>query len=122
MTDRRKTVTSLITLVVLGLTMTCDVQADSAREQARTLNYLQPCIAEIGKHVDYADSTRVVHWVERLNQKNLVELEVLINTAVFGAGRDGAAREYQTLCITGSLGDVVKFRIDDSGSESDAQG
>jgi len=122
MTDRRKAFTSLTTLALLGLTMTCDAQADSGREQARTYRYVQPCIAEIGKHVDYADSTRVVHWVESLNQRNLAELEVLISTAVFGEGTDGTAREYQSLCITSSLGDVVKFRIDDSKSEPGAQG
>jgi len=74
MTNQGKTTLSLSMLALLGLTMTCDAYADSNRDQRRTMKHVRSCVAEIAKHANYDDASRALHLVERLKQKNLVEL------------------------------------------------
>ena len=109
-------------LALLGLTMTCDAYADSNRDQRRTMKHVRSCVAEIAKHANYGDASRAFHLVERLKQKNLVELEIRIETSVYVADGEPATRKYETSCLVAGLGKLVDFRIDvmdlDPGAES----
>ncbi len=112
MTNQGKSALSLSLLALLGLTMTCDAYADSNRDQHRTMKYVRSCVAEIAKHANYDGASRAIHWVDRLNQKNLVELEIRIETTVYAADGEPATRKYETLCLVAGLGNLVDFRMD----------
>jgi len=122
MTNQGKSTLSLSMLALLGLTMTCDAYADSNREQRRTIKQVRSCVAEIAKHANYDDASRALHLVERLKQKNLVELEIRIETSVYAADGEPVTRKYKTSCLVAGLGKLVDFRIDvmdlDPGAES----
>ena len=83
MTNKGKTTLSFSMLALFGLTMTCDAYADTNRDQRRTIKQVRSCVAEIAKHANYDGASRAIHWVDRLNQKNLVELEIRIETTVY---------------------------------------
>jgi hypothetical protein len=121
MNDRGKTILSLSTLALLGLTMTCGAYADVNRSERRTIEQVSSCVSEIAKHADYDDASRAVHWVDKLTQKNLVELEIRIETTVYGAAGESAARKYKTSCLIAGMGNLVDFRIDAIELGSDAQ-
>ena len=112
MTNQGKTTLSLSMLALLGLTMTCDAYADTNRDQRRTMKQVRSCVAEIAKHASYGDASRAIHWVDRLNQKNLVELEIRIETTVYAVDGEPATRKYKTSCLVAGLGNLVDFRID----------
>ena len=112
MNDREKKTLSLSTLALLSLTMTCDAYADTNRDQRRTIKQVRSCVAEIAKHANYDDASRAFHLVERLNQKNLVELEIRIETSVYSADGEPATRKYMTSCLVAALGRLEDFRID----------
>ena len=108
-------------LALLGLTMTCDANADSNREQRRTIKQVRSCVAEIAKHANYDDASRAFHLVERLKQKNLVELEIRIETSVYVSDGEPATRKYKTSCLVAGLGILVDFRIDAIELNPDAE-
>ena len=113
MFERGKTIgtwASFAMLVSLGLTLTCDAHAESDRAVKRTNSHIKACVAEIDKEVNITDATRVVHVVDRLNQKNLVELDIGVTTSVY-SDDDVAVRTYRTACTTGHFADVVKLRV-----------
>ena len=112
MNDRIKIISSITMLVILGLAVVPNADAATVSAQRGTSLPIQACIAEIGRNVDYGNASRVVHWVASLDQKNLVELEIRIQTLVYLTSDDDVATEYTASCITGALGDVVKFEID----------
>ena len=122
MTNQGKSTLSLSMLALLGLTMTCDAYADTNRDQRRTMKQVRSCVAEIAKHANYDDASRALHLVERLKQKNLVELEIRIETSVYAADGEPVTRKYKTSCLVAGLGKLVDFRIDvvdlDPGAES----
>ena len=111
MTDRVKTISSLVALGMLGLTLTCGARAVTGMGERVTNLQIDACVAEISRHADYTQAHRVVHLVDRLDQKNLVELEVGIDTSVYVGEGETAKRVYRTRCTTDTLGDVVKFRV-----------
>ena len=113
MTNQGKSTLSLSMLALLGLTMTCDAYADTNRDQRRTMKQVRSCVAEIAKHANYDDASRALHLVERLKQKNLIELEIRIETSVYAAADEPAARKYKTSCLVAGLGNLVDFRIDE---------
>jgi len=113
MTNQGKSTLSLSLLALLGLTMTCDAYADTNRDQRRTMKQVRSCVAEIAKHANYDDASRALHLVERLKQKNLIELEIRIETSVYAAADEPAARKYKTSCLVAGLGNLVDFRIDE---------
>ena len=113
MIRQAKPVVSLTTLVVLGLTLTCTAQAEVTWGKQRTDEQIQTCVAEISKHASYTDATRVIHRVTELDQRNLIELEIRVETSVYGLDDSAAISEYSVSCITGYMGDLVKFRIND---------
>ena len=55
----------------------------------------------------------MIHRVTELEQRNLIELEIRVETSVYGRDDTAAISEYSVSCITESMGDLVKFRIDD---------
>ena len=122
MSHRRKITTSLTTLALFGLSLACDSHASPREVPSRTYKYVQPCIAEIGKHANYEDASRVVHWVTKFDHRNLVETELRISTAVYLRGDKEVTREYLTSCVTASLGELVEFQFAESGAAQDASG
>ena len=108
---RTRTLTSLTTLAVFGLTVASGAAAASSRYEHRADEQIQACVVEVGKYADYRDASRVLHRVATLNQKNLIELEIRIETSIFSATDDMLVREYAVSCVTDTMGDVVKFRI-----------
>jgi len=115
MFNRIKSATSLVVLALLGLSMTCDARAGSSRDQARTDRYVQPCVSEIGRHADYEGATRITHVVDRLLQRNPVELEIRVETRVASDDPDGEIRRYRASCVVAGVGKLVRFNIDRIG-------
>lgn len=69
------------------------------------------CVAEVGKRADYADARRVVHRVVDVNQKNLAEQRIDIDTLVYKADGETVTREYASRCVTRGAFKVVSFTI-----------
>ena len=111
MTNQGKSILSLSTLALLGLTMTCDVYADSNRDERRTMQQVRSCVSEIANHVDYNGASRASHWVNKLTQKNVAELEIRIETTVYVANSETANRKYKTSCVVAGARNLIKFRI-----------
>ena len=125
MFERGKTIgtwASFAMLVSLGLTLTCDAHAESDRAMKRTNSHIKACDTEISKEANYEDATRVVHVVDRLNQKNLVELDIGVTTSVYADDDEVAVRTYRTDCTTGHFADVVKLRVAKTTAAEDRKG
>jgi len=106
-----KLATSLASLIALCLAVINVAHAGTSQLRPATDKQIHSCVAEIGKHADYDDAARVVHWIVSLQQKNLAELTIKIETAVYGQAGEEIARGYTTSCVTGTMGDLVKFRF-----------
>ena len=111
MSHRVKSLSSLLVLAMLGLTLTGTARADTVMGERVTNLQIDACVSQINRHADYTQAHRVVHLVDRLSQKNLVELEVGINTSVYVGDDEAATRIYTTRCTTDTLGGVVSFRV-----------
>ena len=111
MNGRIKTFSSAAAMVLLGFAIVPDAGAGSVPATRGTSEPIQACVAEIGNHADYGDASRVVHLVAALDQRNLVEMEITVETSVY-MKNDVVAREYTASCVTGSLGKLLKFHID----------
>ncbi len=111
MTVHTKTLTSLAAMLLLGLSVTCDASANSSRDDRRTQYEVQSCVAEIAKRANYEGASRIVHRVQELRQKNLVEVEMTIATSVHLDEATGATREYSTSCVIAQLGRVVEIQF-----------
>ncbi len=111
MTRQAKSAFSLTTVFLLGLTLACDASAEGAWGQQRTDEQIQTCVAEIGKHANYSNASRVIHRVTELDQKNLIELEIRVETFVYGRDDTAAVTAYSASCTTETMGDLVNFRI-----------
>jgi hypothetical protein len=106
--------TSLTALALFGMTVTSDVNAAFGRDKDSADKQIQACVAEVGRHANYGDASRVLHRISSLNQRNLVELKIRIETSVFSKSEEAVVREFTASCVTDPMGDVVKFRIDTS--------
>ena len=111
MTGQAKSILSLTSVVLLGVTLTCDASAETAWGQQRTDEQIQTCVAEIGKHANYNNASRVIHRVTELDQKNLIELVIRVETSVYGLDDAAVITEYSASCTTETMGDLVNFRI-----------
>jgi len=80
----------------------------SANDEYRKNEQIQTCVTAIGEQADYSGADRIVHKVTRLRQRNYAELEIRVDTAVYGADE---TREYAVSCVTHSLGDIVRLRV-----------
>ena len=96
---------------LLALSLSCDASAATDRQQVRAEKLIAPCVAELAKHADLADAERVVHWVSDLEQKNLVEMRIRIDTDVYAGEGDEVRKQYSSTCDVSGPGKVVKFRI-----------
>ena len=112
MNDRIKTISAIAMLACLGFALTPDANAGSVSIKRGTSKPIQTCVAEIGKHADYVNASRVVHRISELDQRNLIEMEITVETSVYLKDGDGVAREYTASCVTGTMGELVKFHID----------
>ena len=111
MTTRNKAVSTLAAMALFGSVFACDMAVASNNAEHRVDRQIQACVDEIREHADYASASRIVHSVSRLNQRNAVELEIKVETAVYATDANTAVRAYRVSCVTASLGDVVRFRI-----------
>ena len=111
-----KSLLSLSLVLLLGTTLFCDASAAQSREQARTRQQLEACLAEIGRHADYDAASKVVHWVASFEQKNLLELRIVVDTTVVLTAPD-QTRDYRASCVTDTMGAIVDFRIDSTGPD-----
>ena len=114
MTTRSKPVFTLAVMALFGSVFAGDMAVASSNAEHRVDRQIQACVDEIREHADYASASRIVHSVSRLNQRNAVELEIKVETVVYATDADAAVREYRVSCVTASLGDVVRFRINQS--------
>lgn len=105
-----KSLLSLSLVALLGTTLSCDATAAQSRDQARTNRQIDACLVEIGRHADYTEAAKVVHWVASLEQKNLLELRIVIDTTVL-LNVTGQTREYRASCVIGTLDGIVDFRF-----------
>jgi hypothetical protein len=112
MNDRGKTLLSLSTLALFGISMTCDAYAGTDRSERRTMEQVRSCVFEIAKHANYSDASRAIHWVDKLTQKNLAELEIRIETTIYAADGELVSRKYRTSCVVAGMRNLVDFRID----------
>ena len=81
-------------------------------EGARYMDHeIGMCVAEVGKQADYSGARRVVHKVVDIEQKNLAEQRIRIETLVYTAVGDAWSREYASNCVTRGALKVVSFDI-----------
>ncbi len=111
MKARAKPVMSLGALALFGLAFTCTASADPGNHDHRTNDQIEACVAEIAAHADYSDASHVVHRVSRLKQRNYEELVIRVSTSVYGESDEVTLREYAASCVTATMGNLVKFRI-----------
>jgi len=71
------------------------------------------CVAEVGKRADYEGARRVVHRVVNVDQKNLAEQRISIDTLVYTADGETVTREYASRCVTLGALRVVSFKIEE---------
>jgi len=71
------------------------------------------CVAEVGKRADYGDARRIVHRVVDVEQKNIAEQRISIDTLVYTADGEAVSREYASRCVTRGALKVVSFRIEE---------
>ena len=110
--DRIKSISSLTILVLLGLSLVSHADAGSSRFRHLTDEQIQVCVSEIGRHANDDNASRVVHRIVGLDQRNLEEMEIRVETSVYLKSEGDLAREYRASCIIGTMRDLVRFRID----------
>ena len=108
---KTKTFASLAALVLLGYSVTSVAHDSQGRDELRTQSEAESCVAEIAKRADYDGAKRVVHRVTELRQKNLIEVELTIDTSIYQDEISGATRGYETSCVVAQLGKVVEVRM-----------
>ena len=111
MNNRIKSITSLTIIALLGLSVVSEADADTSRFRQLTDAQIQVCVAEIGRHADYGNASRVVHEIVALEQRNLEEMEISVETSVYLQSDGDLPREYRVSCVTGTRRDLVKFNI-----------
>ena len=116
MTTQPKALTSLLTLALFGFALLCDTSFASERALRAATPDIRTCVAEINRHADYTDALRVMHWVVGLEQRNIAELEIRIRTSVYVNKDTTVTKEYDTSCVTGALGNLVRFHFDSAAS------
>jgi len=111
----------MISLKLTALTMTAVAigstpgLAHDSSNVARSMDYeIGMCVAEVGKHADYDSARRVVHKVVDVEQKNLAEQRIQIETLVYTAEGDAWTREYASRCVTRGALKVVSFEIEEA--------
>ncbi|RZV34179.1 MAG: hypothetical protein EX272_13285 [Chromatiales bacterium] len=111
MITRTKSIISLTTLSLFGLALACDASVASDRERRAAADDIRACVSEINRNIDYSSASRVEHWVVDLHQMSLAELKVRIDTTVYERGDGEILKELRSTCVTGALGDLIRFRM-----------
>lgn len=114
MNNRSKTIISIIVLTLLILTTFRDAVAETKKSTQRANTQLQTCVTEIGRHADYDEASKVVHWVTAFKERNLALTSIRIETTVYVNKDFALARQYTAACVTDSVGGLVRFRIDEA--------
>ncbi|MEJ2128864.1 MAG: hypothetical protein P8X81_08450 [Woeseiaceae bacterium] len=117
---KSKSAISVGVAVLLGLSLTCTANAEDEHSNKAITDPIQACVAKIGDRANYDGAERVVHVVSKLEQKNLVEKRIEIETTIYAGESGDKSRAYHVSCITGNLGKVVKLRLEES--EAPVQG
>ena len=99
--------------LLLGLSLASTAAAETEGLNKAITDPIQACVAEIGERADYDGAERVVHVVSKLEQKNLVEKRIHIETSVYTDESADTKREYTASCVTGNLGKVVRLRLEE---------
>ena len=107
-----KSFASLAAVALLGYSVTAGADETQDRDELRTQSEAESCVAEIAKRADYDGATHVVHTVTELKQKNLVEVELKIDTSIYQDEVSGVTRGYETSCVVAQLGKVVEVRME----------
>ena len=110
---KAKSAMSVGVAVLLGLSLTGTANAETENDNKVITDPIQACVAEIGDRANYDGAERVVHVVSKLEQKNLIEKRIEIETSVYIDEATDKTREYHVSCITGNLGKVVKVRLEE---------
>jgi hypothetical protein len=113
-----KTFASMAAVALLGSSLTAGADENQGRDELRTQSEAESCVAEIAKLADYDGATRVVHRVTELKQKNLVEVELKIDTSIYQDEVSGVTRGYETSCVIAQLGKVVEVRVESVEKEA----
>jgi hypothetical protein len=108
MSIQLKSFASISMATLLGMALSCNAGAEPGYGKARTDRQIEACVAEIARHADYEDASRVIHRVATLNQKNLLETRIGVRTTVHLASAD---REYRVSCLADTMGKLIDFRI-----------
>ncbi len=107
------TITTLTTFVFLGwatesLARNTPMASDAARA-------VEVCIDEIAKHANYAGAKKVRHFATEKRLRRVGGNRVSISTTVFLKTRM-SDRIYETVCVTGTFGRIVDFRLETVGN------
>lgn len=108
---KAKSVTTVGVALLLGMSLTGEANAETERDNRAITDPIKACVAEIGERVNYDDADHIVHYVTSLDQKNIIQKSITIETAVYVDEDSDTARVYTASCITGDLGKVVRFRL-----------
>lgn len=100
---------SAVTLLGLLFTIAA-AEADYAHSEIAPEEKINLCVATIGSHADYADSSYVRHEV-RSRARATLGYTLNIDTLVYDASGDHLVREYRTLCAVSDREEPVAFRI-----------
>jgi len=85
--------------------------AEAATRLASTEQDVQACVAEIGKRADYDSAARATHWIDNLQQKNLAELSIEIETVIYFGADTSSERRYKTSYVMDLSHKIVEFRM-----------
>ena len=89
--------------------------ASAADSKAEYADEVHSCVAEIGRHANYDEATRVRHTVDIVRETRL-RYVFTIETSVFTDSDVTAEREYTAYCVARGSGEPLKFRIAQSAA------
>ena len=111
MISRQKILTALTVLTLVpfaGL-------ASAASQKSPYASEVESCVAEVSRHANYDQATRVRHTVVIVKETRM-RFVFTIDTSVFTDSTETAAREYTTFCVARGDGTPLKFRIKHSSA------
>jgi len=107
------TTVSIAVMAALSFPPMKNASAESSRSQRQAAIRVQSCLEKAADHFDYSAANRVVHWVDDMNQRNLLTTVVRIRTDVYSRIDGVVVQKYETHCATDTFGKVISIRVDD---------
>ncbi len=101
------TAATAITLLTIGGPVAASDNGKLAYESE-----VRSCVAEVGKHANYNDATRVRHTVVKVKPRTGIGYVFTIDTSVFTDSDEIAVREYASYCVARGDQTPVKFKIE----------